>query len=157
MEIVLLTVGKTSTPYIVEGIKEYEKRLRHYLQFKMVNLPDVRISKNMTFEMQKEAEGNLIVGGVEPSDLFILLDEHGEMPTSMQFASQMEKMMATGRKRIVFCVGGPYGFSEKVYARADKKLSLSKLTFSHEMVRLFFIEQLYRAMTILRGEPYHHE
>ncbi|MBD5306681.1 MAG: 23S rRNA (pseudouridine(1915)-N(3))-methyltransferase RlmH [Bacteroides sp.] len=157
MEFVLMTVGKTTTPYIVKGIEEYEKRLKHYVPFSIKSLADVRNTRKLTQEQQKEAEGRTILSELQGGDMLVLLDERGEMPTSVEFAGMLEKWMGSGRKRVVFSVGGPYGFSKDVYARADRKLSLSRMTFSHEMVRLFFIEQIYRGMTILRGEPYHHE
>ncbi len=157
MEIILLTVGKTSTPYIQTGIDEYLKRLTHYTPFQIRSIPDIRNTRRLSLDQQKEAEGKLILSELSPADMVILLDEHGEEPTSMKFAALLEKLMASGRKRVFFIIGGPYGFSKDVYERADRKLSLSKLTFSHEMVRLFFVEQVYRGMTILRGEPYHHE
>lgn len=157
MEILLITVGKTKTGYVGEGIAEYRKRLGKYMPFALVEIPDVKASKAMTEDIQKLKEGELILERLQVSDFVVLLDERGKMFTSMEFASFMEKNMASGRKRIVFVVGGPYGFSEAIYNRADTKISLSKMTFNHEMVRMFFTEQLYRAMTILRHEPYHHE
>lgn len=157
MEILLLAVGKTTTPYIETGIEEYLRRLKHYVPFRFKCLPDIRNGRRMTFEQQKEAEGKTILEELQASDLVILLDEHGAEPTSVEFARDLEKQLAAGRKRLVFIIGGAYGFSPAVYARADRKMSLSRLTFSHEMVRLFFVEQVYRAMTILRNEPYHHE
>lgn len=157
MEIVLLTVGKTTTPYIRTGIEEYEKRLKRYVPFRIISLPDVKASSKGGNEIQKKSEGERILAELGPSDLVTLLDERGTMPTSVGFSEILNKGMLTGRKRHVFVVGGPFGFSQAVYDRADSLLSLSRMTFSHEMVRLFFAEQLYRAMTILRGEHYHHE
>lgn len=157
MEIILLTIGKTTTSYINTGIEEYLKRLSHYLPFRIKSLPDLRNARKLTIDQQKEAEGKALLAEITDSDMVVLLDEKGDMPTSMKFASWMEKMMGTGRKRLFFIIGGPYGFSADVYKRADHLLSLSRLTFNHEMVRLFFVEQVYRAMTILRSEPYHHE
>lgn len=157
MDIVLLTVGKTTTPYIQTGIEGYAKRLSHYLPFAIKTIPDVKNTRKLTSEQQKEAEGRLILAELQQSDMLVVLDERGESLTSIEFSGMLSKLMSSGRKRVVFAVGGPYGFSEEVYRRADRKLSLSKMTFSHEMVRLFFVEQLYRAMTIMRGEPYHHE
>lgn len=153
----LLTVGKTATPYIIEGIEEYLRRLKRYVPFSIVTLPDIRNTRKLSEEQQKIAEGRLILDTLLPSDLVVLLDERGNEYTSRKFAEWMERTMAYGRKRVVFVVGGPYGFSPEVYDRSDYKISLSKMTFSHEMVRLFFVEQIYRAMTILRGEPYHHD
>lgn len=157
MEIILLTVGKTTQTYIQNGIDEFSKRLRRYTPYRIQSLPDIKTSKSLTSEMQKEKEGETILGYLSPSDFCILLDEHGKEFSSMEFAGYLQKTMASGRKRTVFVVGGPYGFSKPVYDRADYKISLSKMTFTHEMVRLFFTEQIYRAMTILRNEPYHHE
>lgn len=157
MEITLLTVGKTTTGYIQTGIEEYCKRLKRYVQFGIKSLPDIKNSKKMSEDLQKSAEGNLIINELSQSDYVVLLDERGEMPTSRGFSEFLQKGMLSGKKRMVFIVGGPYGFSPDVYARADAKLSLSRMTFSHEMIRLFFTEQVYRAMTILKGEPYHHD
>lgn len=157
MEIVLLTVGKTTQSYVQSGIDDFTKRLKRYIPYKIESLPDIKGAKSLSSDMQKEKEGEMILGYVSGSDYCILLDEHGEEYTSMQFSRYIQKVMASGRKRAVFVVGGPYGFSKSVYSRADAKLSLSKMTFTHEMIRLFFTEQIYRAMTILRGEPYHHE
>lgn len=157
MEIVLLTVGKTSQSYIRTGIEEFSKRLKHYIPYKIESLPDIKGTRSMTPEAQKEKEGELILNYLSAADQCILLDEHGSELSSVEFAGYLQKLMACGRKRGVFVVGGPYGFSKNVYKRADSKLSLSKMTFTHEMIRLFFTEQTYRAMTILRGEPYHHE
>lgn len=157
MEIELLTVGKTNTDYIIKGIEEYLKRLKHYIPFNVTYLQDVKGTSKMTEKQQKKVEGANILSKISVSDYIVLLDEKGKEFTSMEFANYIQRTMGSGRKRCVFIVGGPYGFSEDVYARADSKISLSKMTFNHEMVRLFFIEQIYRAMTILRGEPYHHE
>ena len=157
MEIVLLTVGKTTQIYIQEGIDIYLKRLRRYVQYRIESLPDIKASKTLTPDLQKEKEGEAILNYLSTSDLCILLDEHGKEFDSVEFAAFIQKLMSSGRKRAVFVVGGPYGFSKAVYVRSDIKISLSKMTFTHEMVRLFFTEQIYRAMTILRNEPYHHE
>lgn len=157
MDILLLTIGKTRTQFVADGIKEYTKRLSRYLPFDILELPDVRATKSMTERMQKIREGELILEKILPSDHVVLLDEHGREYSSVEFSAYIEKLMASGRKRTVFVVGGPYGFSEEVYTRADAKLSLSRMTFNHEMIRMFFVEQIYRAMTILRGEPYHHD
>ena len=156
MEITLLTVGKTSTGYINTGIDDYLRRLKHYVPFTLTALPDLRSKGKMSEEAQKEAEGERILAAFRPGDRVVLLDERGAELDSDGFAAQLQKHMASGLKRLVFVVGGPYGFSKAVYARADARMSMSRLTLSHEMVRLFFIEQVYRAMTILRGEPYHH-
>lgn len=157
MELVLLTIGKTRTAYVAQGINDYTSRLRHYIGYRVEELPDVKSAKSMTQDLQKTKEGELMLSRINNADYLVLLDEHGKEFTSMEFAGVIEKLMASGRKRIIFAVGGPYGFSQAVYNRADAKISLSKMTFNHEMVRLFFTEQVYRGMTILRGEPYHHE
>lgn len=157
MEITLLTVGKTTQSYIIDGINEYLKRLKRYTPYRIECIPDLKSTRSLTSDIQKEKEGESILAVLSKSDYVVLLDEHGKEYTSTEFATYIQKMMASGRKRAVFVVGGPYGFSDDVYARADAKISLSKMTFTHEMVRLFFTEQVYRAMTILRGEPYHHE
>lgn len=157
MEIVLITVGKTTTDYIQKGIDEYCKRLKRYVTFSIKSLPDVRNSKKMSEEQQKTAESAIILSEISSSDYVVLLDERGEMMTSRQFSDFLQKVMLGGKKRIVFVVGGPYGFSAETYARKDAMLSFSRMTFSHEMIRLFFVEQLYRANTILRNEPYHHD
>ncbi len=157
MEILLLTVGKTTRQYVKDGIEDFSTRLKRYIQYSIVCLPDVKTSKALSESVQKEKEGESILGYLNPSDYVVILDEHGREYTSVEFASFISKTMLSGRKRLIFVVGRPYGFSPKVYERADSKISLSKMTFTHEMVRMFFTEQVYRAMTILRGEPYHHE
>ncbi len=157
MEIVILAIGKTSTKYIIEGIRDYSERLRHYINWHTEVISDLRKGKSMPISEQKQREGERMLAAIQPSDMVILLDENGREYTSTQFSQRLEKIMVSGRKRIIFCIGGPYGFSEDMYHRADAKISLSRLTFNHEMVRLFFIEQLYRAFTILRGESYHHD
>lgn len=150
-------MGKTTQTYIQKGIDEFIKRLRRYIPFKIEPLPDIKTSKSLSSDLQKGKEGEAILSYLSPSDFCVLLDEHGREFTSIEFATYLQKTMASGRKRAVFVVGGPYGFSKDVYSRADYKISLSKMTFTHEMVRLFFTEQVYRAMTILNNEPYHHE
>ncbi len=157
MEITLITVGKTTTDYIQTGIQEYCKRLKRYVPFSIKHLPDIKNAKKLTESQQKDEEGKLILAELSVSDYVVLLDERGEMLTSREFSVFLQKGMLGGKKRMVFIIGGPYGFSPDVYARANYKLSFSKMTFSHEMIRLFFTEQVYRAMTILRGEPYHHD
>lgn len=157
MEILLLTVGKTRNKIIIDGIDDYLKRLRRYVAFSIVEIPDVKSTKSTAESLQKLREGEEILSRIDSSDIVVLLDERGREYTSMEFATYIEKLMASGRKRLIFVVGGPYGFSEQVYKRANNMLSLSKMTFNHEMVRLFFVEQLYRAQTILRNEPYHHQ
>lgn len=157
MKISLLTVGATRTDYLQKGIDLYLGRLRHYLPVELVALPDIRNTKALSPEQQKEREGEQILAWVQPSDKVVLLDERGREFTSREFATELQRYMASGVRRTVFVVGGPYGFSEAVYSRADGKVSFSRMTFSHEMIRLFFVEQVYRAMTILRNEPYHHD
>lgn len=157
MEILLLAVGKTNIGFVEEGIREYTGRLKRYVPFRIECLKDVKGAGQLPEQRQKELEGAMILERLQGSDVVVLLDEHGREYTSREFAGWMEKQMATGRKRLAFVVGGPYGFSPEVYARAEGKVSLSRMTFNHEMVRLFFVEQIYRAMTILRGEPYHHD
>lgn len=156
MKITLLVVGKTTDSHIEALIQEYQKRLTHYVPFTLQVIPELKNTKALTSEQQKQAEGELILRTITPATDLILLDEHGKEFRSIEFADYIQKRMSSGRD-VVFVVGGPYGFSEAVYQRANGKISLSKMTFSHQMVRLFFVEQIYRAMTILRGEPYHHE
>lgn len=157
MKIALIVIGKTDAGYFVDAINEYKKRLVHYIPFEMEVIPDIKNVKNMSEIQQKEKEGELILKFLQPGDYLVLLDEKGKDFTSLQFAAYLEKKMHTIPKRLVFIIGGPYGFSEAVYGAAFEKISLSKMTFSHQMVRLIFIEQIYRAMTILNNEPYHHE
>ena len=156
MKVTLLVVGKTTDSHIEALINDYQKRLTHYLPFTLQVIPELKNTKALTPEQQKQAEGELILKALSANVDLILLDEHGKEFRSIEFADYLQKRMSSGRD-VVFVVGGPYGFSEAVYQRANGKISLSKLTFSHQMVRLFFVEQIYRAMTILRGEPYHHE
>lgn len=156
MKITLLVVGKTTDTHIELLIQEYQKRLAHYIPFNIQVIPELKNTKALTPEQQKQTEGELILRTINSSTDLVLLDEHGKEFRSIEFADYLQKRMSSGRD-VVFVVGGPYGFSEAVNQRANGKISLSKMTFSHQMVRLFFVEQLYRAMTILRGEPYHHE
>ena len=157
MNIKLIAVGKTDNPALQQLISTYEKRLSYYINFELQLLPDIKNSKSLSEEQQKIKEGELILSYVEPSHHLILLDEQGKEYTSIAFADELQKKMNSGIKQLTFVIGGPYGFSQAVYQRANSKLSLSKLTFSHQMIRLFFVEQLYRAFTILRNEPYHHQ
>ena len=152
-----MAIGKTRSRLLADGVDEYTARINRYLPFETLFLPDVRTTRTMTEAMQKELEGQMMLERLQPSDYVMLLDERGTEMTSREFAGFMDRMMSIVPKRLLFIVGGPYGFSKSVYDRADGLLSLSKMTFSHEMIRLFFTEQLYRAMTILRGEPYHHD
>lgn len=157
MEISLIVIGKTNARYLQEGIDEYIKRLKHYIPYSITVLPDIKNTKKLTEEQQKEAEGKMMLDTLKPGDCLVLLDERGKEFTSVAFADYLQRKMNAGLRRLVFVIGGPYGFSQSVYDRADEKISLSKMTFSHEMIRLFFTEQIYRAMTIQRGEPYHHQ
>lgn len=157
MEFVLIAVGRTRMKFVEQGITEYRTRLQRYTPFSIVELPDVKDTKSLTEDLQKVKEGEAILQRILPSDFVILLDERGRDLSSVEYAAYLQKIMASGRKRTIFVIGGPYGFSKQVYDRADAKISLSRMTFNHEMVRMFFVEQLYRAMTILRHEPYHHE
>jgi len=157
MKISLLVIGKTDETYLQNGIEIFLKRIPHYISFEMKVIPDLKNSKNLSEDQQKEKEGELIIQQLALSEELFLLDEQGLETSSIEFARFLEKKMISGIKRLVFVIGGPYGFSTSVYSRANGKLSLSKMTFSHQMVRLIFAEQLYRAMTILKGEPYHHQ
>lgn len=157
MKIILMVVGKTTTANLRTGIEEYARRVNRYFPFEIVELPDVKSSRKLTEDRQKEMEGASMLSRIQPNDFVVLLDEHGRELTSRQFASDIERKSVSVARQLIFIVGGPYGFSPEVYSRANEKLSLSKMTFPHEMVRLFFAEQLYRACTILRNEPYHHD
>lgn len=157
MNIKLIAIGKTDSAALQQLISTYEKRLVRYINFELQLLADIKNSKSLTEELQKIKEGELILSNVESSHYLILLDERGKEYTSVAFADELQKKMNTSIKQLTFVIGGPYGFSQEVYNRANGKLSLSKLTFSHQMIRLFFIEQLYRAFTIFRNEPYHHQ
>ena len=157
MQLSLLVLGKTDSAQIEVEIKRYESRLKHYLPFELRVIPDVRRGSKLTPEEQKRAEGIELLRYITPMDRVYLFDERGESYTSRAFATFIERAMVSGERRLVFIIGGPYGFSPEVYERADGQVSLSRMTFSHQMVRLFAIEQLYRAQTIIRGEPYHHD
>jgi 23S rRNA (pseudouridine1915-N3)-methyltransferase len=157
MKITLILNGKTEDDYILKGFSIYEQRLKHYIAFDTIIIPGLKNAKALDFEQQKKKEAELIFKNIQPSDKVILLDENGKEYSSIEFSEFIQKQMNSGIKNLVFVVGGPYGFSDDVYARANGKLSLSKMTFSHQMVRLFFSEQLYRSMTILKNEPYHHQ
>lgn len=152
-----MVVGKTGSQNLRQGIEEYTRRINRYIPFDIVELPDVKTSRKLTEEKQKEAEGEMMLQRIQPTDFVVLLDEHGREMTSREFSANLEKKALTVSKQLYFIIGGPYGFSPAVYARANEKLSLSKMTFPHELIRLFFTEQLYRAMTIQRNEPYHHD
>ena len=157
MKVLLLVIGKTDEDYLITGIKKYVGRLGHYVSFEMKEIPDIRNRKTLSEEQQKKAESYLLLSQLQAGDHVVLLDEHGKQYGSVEFSEYIEKMMASGAKRLVFVIGGPYGFASEVHAKANAEMSLSSMTFSHQMVRLIFVEQLYRAFTILKGEPYHHE
>ena len=157
MKIKLILVGKTNAKYLVEGEKEYEKRLKHYTKFEEIIIPDVKQSRKLSESELKKKEGQLILAKLENSDRVILLDDKGKSHSSIEFAHFLQQKMNSGLKSLVFVVGGAFGFSDEVCQRANSKLSLSKMTFSHQMIRLIFKEQLYRGFSILRGEKYHHE
>ncbi|TSE05650.1 MULTISPECIES: 23S rRNA (pseudouridine(1915)-N(3))-methyltransferase RlmH [Aquimarina] len=156
MNIKLIAIGKTDNKQLEDLIANYIKRLGHYIKFSMEIIPDLKNAKNLSESQQKEKEGKLILGTVVNSDILLLLDENGKQYDSVGFSDVLQKHMNSGIKQLVFVIGGPYGFSPEVYQRANGKLSLSKMTFSHQMIRLFFVEQLYRGFTILKNEPYHH-
>ena len=155
MKISLFLFGKTSTKYIQAGISDYEKRIKRYVNFNIVTIPDIKSTKNMTVTVIKTKEGKLLLSKISNSDTLILLDEKGKEFTSTGFAKFIENKMITGIKHLIFVVGGAYGFSEEIKKRANFKISLSKMTFSHQTVRILFVEQLYRIFTIIKGEPYH--
>ncbi len=157
MNIKLIAIGKTDNKNLQSLIEEYQKRLSFYIKFELEIIPDIKNGKNLSESQQKEKEGEFILSKIAPTDQLILLDENGKTFSSVEFSAELQKKMNTGVKTVVFVIGGPYGFSETVYAKAQAKISLSQMTFSHQMVRLFFIEQLYRGFTILKNEPYHHQ
>lgn len=156
MKICLLTVGKTDTGWVREGLETYTSRLGRYVRFSVKEIPELKNATSLSKAQVKDKEGSLILASIGPKDMVILLDEHGKEYTSVEFAKEVERFTASG-KNIVFVIGGAYGFSDEVYNRSDGKVSLSKMTFPHQMVRTVFTEQLYRAFTIIKGEPYHHE
>lgn len=157
MKFALLVVGRTVEKHYITAINDYVERIKHYTPFDMEVISELKNTKSLSMEQQKEKEGELILKALQPGDVVVLLDEHGKEFRSIEFAEWAEKKMHTVNKRLVFIIGGPYGFSKDVYAAAQEKISLSKMTFSHQMIRLIFVEQLYRAMNILAGGPYHHE
>ena len=156
MKIKLLLIGKTDESYLKQGIEKYTKRIKHYLSFDFITIPDLKNTRNLSEEQQKQKEGELILNQLNPADFVVLLDEKGKEYSSVDFSKFIEKQMISGLKNLIFIVGGPYGFSKHLYERSNIKISLSQMTFSHQMVRLIFVEQLYRAMSIIKGEPYHH-
>lgn len=157
MKIKLLAIGKTDNKALLSLMDEYQQRLKHYIKFEFEVIQDIKNAKNLSESQQKEKEGELILSKLQPTDELVLLDENGSQFTSVEFSNFLQKKMNAGTKQLVLVIGGPYGFSEAVYATASGKISLSKMTFSHQMIRVFVIEQLYRAFTILKNEPYHHQ
>lgn len=157
MKIQLLVIGKTNQDFVQKGLDEFCGRLKHYIPFEMDVIPDIKNTKNLSFEQQKEKEGELILKNIQPGDYVVLLDERGREFSSVQFADYIEKKTHIVSKRLIFVIGGPYGFSRKVYDTCQEKISISRMTFSHQLIRLIFVEQVYRAMTILNNEPYHHD
>lgn len=157
MNIKLIAIGKTDNKALQTLIDDYSKRLSFYVKFDLDCIPDIKNVKNLSESQQKEKEGELILSKITPTDQLILLDENGKTFSSVGFSTELQKKMNSGVKTLVFVIGGPYGFSEAVYNKANGKISLSPMTFSHQMVRLFFIEQLYRGFSILKNEPYHHQ
>jgi len=156
VKITLLMVGSTDRKYLIEGIEDYQKRIIHYLPFEIRVIPDLKNSRNLSEDQQKEREGKAILDQVATSDELVLLDVEGNEYSSPGLAGWIEKRMVAGTRQVIFVIGGPYGFPADVYKRADSKMSLSRLTFPHQLVRLLFVEQLYRVLTIIKGEPYHH-
>ena len=157
MKTILIQVGKTVNKHFQAGISDYVERIGHYMPFEVVTIAELKNTRNLTEEQQKQTEGELILKQLQPADTVVLLDEHGREYRSIDFARWLQQKQAAAPRRLVFVIGGPYGFSDAVRAAAAEQLSLSPLTFSHQLVRLLFVEQLYRAQTIIRGEPYHHE
>lgn len=153
----MVSVGKISSSWIQEGINLFESRIGKYIKFSSIIIPDIRNSKSLSKENIKEEEGKAILNNIQSSDLMVLLDEKGKEFTSREFSDWIQKQMNSGRKRLMLVIGGPFGFSNDVYNRADYKIALSKMTFTHEMAKLILSEQIYRVMTILKGEPYHHD
>lgn len=157
MKITFLVIGKTEESYLKEGIEKYLKRLKHYIKFDLVEIPELKNTKNLTEDQQKVKEAELILKNINSTDYIVLMDEKGQEFSSVQFSGYINKKMLSSVQNLVFIIGGPYGFDTNLQTKANEKLSLSKMTFSHQMVRLFFVEQVYRAFSILKGEPYHHE
>ncbi len=157
MTIKLLVLGKTDSAPLIQLIEEYQNRIKHYVRFELEIVPDIKNTKNLSEKQQKEKEGEAILSRLHPSDVLILLDEKGKQYSSVAFSQYLQKKMNSGIKQLVLVIGGPYGFSDAVYQKSQGLLGLSKMTFSHQMVRLFVVEQLYRAFTILKNQPYHHQ
>lgn len=157
MRVAILQTGKTIEKYISDGVAEFSARIRKYAGFEILTIPELKNTKNMPVASQKMKEGNLILQLLNNEDYVVVLDEKGREFRTIEFSEQLRKIFMLSKKRVVFVIGGPWGFSDEVYERADFRMSLSKLTFSHQMVRLLFVEQLYRALTVIKGDPYHHE
>jgi 23S rRNA (pseudouridine1915-N3)-methyltransferase len=157
MKIKLLAIGKTDNKNLIQLIDEYKNRLKHYIKFELEIIPDIKNAKHLSEIQQKEKEGEMILSKLQNTDQLVLLDDKGTDFTSVEFSKYLQKKMNAGIKQMVLVIGGPYGFSDAVYKKANGKISLSKMTFSHQMIRLFILEQLYRGFTILKNEPYHHE
>lgn len=157
MKAVLLVIGKTDEPFLAQGINKYVERITRYMPFEVLVIPDLKNTKKLSHNQQKDHEGRLLLKKTLPGDFIVLLDEKGKEFRSVQFAQWLNKIFLSGHKRVVFVIGGPYGFSQEVYKAAQAKFSLSKMTFSHQLIRLIFVEQFYRGHTILKNEPYHHE
>jgi len=157
LKIKLITIGKTDKKYFIQGIEEYTKRLKHYIKYESIVIPDIKKNKKLDENLQKKIEGELILKQIQNTDFVVLLDENGDTYSSVKFSKFIENQTLKSLKNLVFVIGGPYGFSDEVYKAANKKIALSEMTFSHQMVRLIFVEQLYRAFTIIKGEPYHHQ
>ena len=157
MKIILFVVGKTNKQYLIEEISDYQKRLKHYMSLEIVEIPNIKNKKNISQEEIIKKEGNMILTQIKSSDYLVLLDDKGNQFTSVEFSNKLRQWMLNRTKRLIFVIGGAYGFSKEIYNRGNEKLSLSKMTFSHQMVRLFFLEQLYRGYTIINNQPYHHK
>lgn len=157
MKTLFIVIGKTVDQHLELLIQEYVRRISHYITFEIEVIPDLKNTKNLSFEQQKKREGELLLKVLRSTDTLVLLDEHGKEFRSVEFARYMTNKLSNTNRRLVFVIGGAYGFDQKIYDLAHEKISLSKMTFSHQMIRLLFVEQLYRAMTIIKGEPYHHE
>lgn len=157
MKIKIVAIGKTHKSFLMEGEQEYMKRIKKYIPIEKVEIPDLKNAKKLTQKQIKEKEGQLLINKIEPHSLIVLLDEKGKEFTSMKFSGWIQDKMNRGYKNIIFLIGGAYGFSDEVYKLANEKIALSKMTFSHQMIRMLFTEQIYRAFTILNNEPYHHE
>lgn len=157
MDICVLSIGKISSQWIKQGLDLFETRLKKYVSFNPLILPDVKNAKSLSIDLIKDEESKMIASQLNSSDYVVLMDEQGKEFTSRQFSEWIQKQMNSGKKRLVLIIGGPYGFSQNIYERADSKIALSKMTFTHEMAKLLLTEQIYRAFSILRGEPYHHD